>query len=132
MTLLDKFTDPEMIRQLSFGEKISASIYVTLLGMGITFVALGVVWGFVFLLSKIGGSRKRKEKAVIPSPGPVVPESKVEMEKGDLIAVITAALEAGRAGPGGTFRVKKITRTVDATPLWGQVGRIEQLDTTVR
>ena len=131
MTLLDKFIDPELIRQLPFGEKIAGSVYVTLLGMAITFMALGIVWGFVTLLSKIGAARQIKKKAIEPGAAPVLPEFKVKEDK-ELIVVITAALAASLQVPAPAIRVRDIVRTVDDTPVWGRVGRIEQLNTIIR
>lgn len=131
MTLLDKFIDLELIRQLPFGEKIAGSVYVTLLGMAITFVVLGIVWGFVALLSKIAAARQSKKKPTKPGAVPVQPEFEFKEDK-KLIVVITAAIAASLQLPAQTIRVRDIVRTVDDTPVWGRVGRIEQLNTTIR
>jgi hypothetical protein len=44
----------------------------------------------------------------------------------ELIAVITAAINACMGSQSNIF-VKKITRIGDNTPVWGQIGRHEQM-----
>jgi Na+-transporting methylmalonyl-CoA/oxaloacetate decarboxylase gamma subunit len=129
MTLLDKFIDPELIKQLPFGEKITGSVYVSLLGMALTFVVLVIVCGFVILLSRLAGKRAGGEKTVSFSAPPVPPELKIEEEE-ELVAAISAALAAA-SPPPAAIRVKEIVRTEDDTPAWGRMGRIEQLNQTI-
>lgn len=126
MSLLDKFIDPKLIGQLSLGDKVLGSLYVTVLGMAITFVVLGVVWGCVVLLSKACRLREGRVKAAAPAPLRPRPESKAG-DDGELVAVIIAAVAACLEVPASAIRVKKIERTADPTPGWGKAGRMEQL-----
>lgn len=130
MNLLDKFVDPELIRQLPFTQKVTGSLYVTLLGMAITFVALGIVWGFVVLLSRVFRAKAAPKKAVRPFMVPVQPELKSEEDE-ELVAVITAAIASSLQVPVSAIKVKNILRKIDHTPSWGRVGRIEQLRSTL-
>ena len=63
MELINNFKDPVLIEQLSLGEKISASLFVTLLGMTITFTALIVLWGLTAAYSKMVQNAEAKKKA---------------------------------------------------------------------
>ena len=126
MTLLDKFIDPKLIGQLSLGDKMLASLYVAVLGMAIAFVSLGIVWGFVVLLSKACRLRKgRAEAAAAPPPRPQ--PAPRDGDAGELVAVIAAAVAASLEIPPSAIRVKKVKRTADPTPSWGKAGRMEQL-----
>jgi len=53
MSLLEKFADPNVMMTMSSGEKMMATLYTTILGMGITFVALLIIWATTALMSKI-------------------------------------------------------------------------------
>ncbi len=129
MSLIDKFINPDLIGQLSLGEKALGSLYVTVLGMAITFVVLGIVWGFMVLLSKACRLREGRVKAGVPGPLRPRPEAKAG-DNGELVAVITAAVAACLEVPASAIRVKKIERTADPTPAWGKAGRMEQLRMT--
>ena len=65
LSLLDKFKDPEIIRSLSLGDKMVASLQVMILGMGVTFVALCILWGLIIIMTKmINGTQKEATKVV--------------------------------------------------------------------
>ena len=46
----------------------------------------------------------------------------------ELIAVITAAIAAGLNTSAQNMVVRRIVRVGDRTPIWGRVGRIEQMN----
>ena len=130
-TLLQKFVDSELIRGLSSGDKAVASFYVTIMGMAITFVALGILWGCINLMAAVFKTGKKKKAPRTPRPFPPgtpadAPSGSGESD-GELIAVITAAVAAARGSALPTIRVKPISTTEDPTPQWGKVGRMEQL-----
>ena len=136
MELINNFKDPVLIEQLTFGEKISASLFVTLLGMTITFAALIVLWGLTATYSKMvqNAEAKKKQGAVVevkqpattPSPAPVAVEPEEDEE--ELIAVISAAIAAQMGTSMHNIVVRNIVRVADNTPAWGQSGRMEQMN----
>ena len=52
MGLMDKFSDPSLFDSLSFGDKMAGSAITMLMGMGITFVVLMLLWGVFALMGK--------------------------------------------------------------------------------
>ncbi|GKT32042.1 Sodium ion-translocating decarboxylase like protein [Aduncisulcus paluster] len=135
MELINNFKDPVLIEQLTLGEKISASLFVTVLGMTITFAALVVLWGLTALYSKMVQNAEAKKKAnsvveVKPSaPAAAAPKAvEPEEDEEELIAVISAAIAAELGTSMHNIIVRNIVRVSDATPAWGQSGRIEQMN----
>lgn len=133
------FVNPETIEALSIGERIGTSLFVTLLGMGITFVALIAIWGMTVLMSRIIISMENKNKPVpaatvqvskpsaaepvaAPGPGPQAPE-----EDENLIAVLTAAIAASLNTSMHNIVVRNVRQLPDATPAWSRAGRSEQM-----
>jgi sodium pump decarboxylase gamma subunit len=132
MSLLDKFANPEIMPTLTFGEKMLATFYTTVLGMLITFSALILIWGLTVLLSKVVQSIENKGKANIvevkPEAAPVVETVVAEEDDEELIAVITAAIAASMNTSIHNIVVSNIVRVNDATPSWGVAGRSEQMN----
>ena len=52
MGLMDKFADPSLFDSLSFGDKMAGSAITMLMGVGITFVVLMLLWGVFALMGK--------------------------------------------------------------------------------
>lgn len=132
LTLLEKFANPDLIHSLSMGEKLLASSYVTILGMGVTFTALVILWGLVALMSKMLMSKnapKQETPKVVATPAPA-PEIKAEVAENEeeLVAVITAAIAASLQTSTHNILVKNIVRLPDPTPSWGRMGRLEQMN----
>lgn len=135
MELINNFKDPVLIEQLSLGEKISASLFVTLLGMTITFTALIVLWGLTAAYSKMVQNAEAKKKAnavveVKPAApaAPVVTAVEPEEDEEELVAVISAAIAAQMGTSMHNIVVRNIVRVSDSTPAWGQSGRMEQMN----
>ncbi|SHK22779.1 sodium pump decarboxylases, gamma subunit [Caminicella sporogenes DSM 14501] len=132
MGLLEKFTSPELIHSLSLGEKLLASIYVTILGMSATFAALIILWGCIIIMSKLLNTSKPKEETVevksVPTSQVNVSVPEVEENDEELVAVITAAIAASLNTSTHNIIVKNIIRIPDTTPVWGKAGRLEQMN----
>ncbi|MEA1927793.1 MAG: OadG family protein [Candidatus Auribacterota bacterium] len=133
MDLLQQFVDSELIRGLTTGDKAMASLYVTIMGMSITFVALCVLWGSVSLLGVIFRPKnKRRSVSQESRKAPSAITEKMETDDGEIISVIVAAIAAAGNAPIHSFKVKSIIPTSDRTPQWGRVGRIEQLTQIIK
>lgn len=134
MELINNFKDPVLIEQLTLGEKISASLFVTALGMTITFIALIVLWGLTATYSKMVQNAEAKKKAnavvEVKTPAPAAPAQAAvqpQEDEEELIAVISAAIAAQMGTSMHNIVVRSIVRVADNTPAWGQSGRIEQM-----
>lgn len=130
--LLDKFANPEMIHSLTFGEKMLATFYTTVLGMLITFSALIIIWIMTVLLSKFVQSIENKGKADIvevkETPQALKETETVAKDDEELVAVISAAVAASLNTSIHNIVVTNIVRVNDATPSWGIAGRTNQLN----
>ncbi|MDK9712159.1 OadG family protein [Acidaminobacter sp.] len=137
----ENFVNPETIGAIGLGEKIITSLFVTLLGMGITFVALIAIWGMTVLMSKIIMGIENKNKiaqaatvevskpsaASAPAaPAPAV-SAEASQEDENLIAVLTAAIAASLNTSMHNIVVRNVRQLPDQTPTWSRVGRTEQM-----
>ncbi|SHJ89331.1 OadG family protein [Paramaledivibacter caminithermalis] len=132
LSLVDRLANPDLISTMTTGEKIMASLQVTLLGMAITFIALIILWGLIIVMSKALNTTQPKKKEtneVKVSPSlDVKPEIKEDLgENEELVAVITAAIAASLNTSTHNIVVKNIVRVADPTPAWGKAGRVEQM-----
>ncbi len=123
MTLLERFADPDLIVQMEFSQKVLASTYVALLGMGITFLALILLWGVIEIQSRLVAGIDKKTEAVKVAPKAKAPEVKAAVtEDLELVAVITAALAAATGQPMNQIVVKNIRRIAGEQPAWKSAG----------
>ncbi|MGN0710416.1 MAG: OadG family protein [Anaerovoracaceae bacterium] len=141
MSIMDKFADPSLIDTLTMGEKAAGAGITTLMGMGITFLILILIWAVIALMSRIiakadagrkadaepaaaavgnGGNRAEED-----SPADFIDMDGEDITEEELTAVIMAAIEAYRADtgvPGSRLVVRKIMRTNSSCTPWGAAG----------
>ena len=125
MGLMDKFADPSLFDSLSFGDKMAGSAITMLMGMGITFVVLMLLWGVFALMGKCMSSTAKKgdkasaaETKANATPSVAAPADDV------LTAVIAAAIAAYQSEGGtGNLVVRKIQRLSGETTLWTNAAR---------
>lgn len=128
MTLLERFANPDIIKAMPFGEKMLASGYVAILGMGITFLALIILWGTISVMSRtIAGIENRKTVVKVAPQAPAPATATVEPEETafddmELVAVITAAIAAATDRPASRIVVRDIRRAGGEQPAWRQAG----------
>ncbi len=114
-----------------FGETITFSegLFITLLGMTVTFTAL-IVLSFILDLMRI--VFYKKPKAAVVKKVEAKPEqtsiTEAKQDDEELIAVITAAIAANLNTSTNNIIVKNITRLPDSTPAWGRAGRMDQMN----
>ena len=135
MTLMEIFSNPDVMHTLSFGEKMLASTITMIMGLGITFTVLILIWVFIAIMGKALGTGKKPEPApAAAAPAPVETKAAPVEEASDdsLVAVIAAAIAAYQGANANNLVVKKITRlSGDNTP-WGVSGLEDRLDTSRR
>lgn len=130
MGLMDKFSDPSLFDSLSFGDKMAGSAITMLMGMGITFVVLMLLWGVFALMGKfMSSSAKKGDKAsaaetkanATPSVAASAPAAKTD----DVLTAVIAAAIAAYQSEGGTGNlvVRKIQRLSGETTLWTNAAR---------
>lgn len=140
MGLMDKFADPELFTSLGFGEKMAGSAVTMLMGMGITFCVLLLLWGFISIMGKAMTAGRKDSKAqpqaaaVTPAVAPApAPAPKAESDD-TLIAVLTAAAAAYEEDMSsrnscvpGNLTVRKIARDSGDMAPWMNVARKESM-----
>ena len=128
MGLMEKFADPALFEGLSFGEKMTGSFVTMLMGMGITFVVLCLLWAFVAIMGKFLGIAPKGDKASAKTEAaaaPSVPQVAPANNDDEVIAAVIAAAIAAYQGSGGTSNlvVRKISRISGETTLWTNAAR---------
>ncbi len=129
MGLMDKFADPSLFDSLSFGDKMAGSAITMLMGMGITFVVLMLLWGVFALMGKVmSPSAKKGDKAskaeTKANATPSVAAAPAAKNDDVLTAVIAAAIAAYQSEGGtGNLVVRKIQRLSGETTLWTNAAR---------
>lgn len=135
MTILEKFADPTLLEQMTAGEKFSAAMVTTVLGMGITFMSLVILWGLIIVMSKALNPEKKKEKIEVvqkPEPAKVAAPAEEPAEEGisdEIVAVLAASIAASLNTSIHNIVVRNVVRVSDASPAWNNAGRQEQMST---
>lgn len=116
MGLMDKFADPSLFDSLSFGDKMAGSAITMLMGMGITFVVLMLLWGVFALMGKCMSSTAKK--------GDKASAAETKANATPSVAASAAAIAAYQSEGGtGNLVVRKIQRLSGETTLWTNAAR---------
>ena len=109
-------------KPLEFSEAIGYGLQTALLGLGVIFVVLSILWAvlavFKFIFYKQPKTEKKAApvKVEAPAPAPVAapapaPAEPAAADDAELVAVITAAIAAMMDAPQTSFRVVSFKRT---------------------
>lgn len=128
MGLMEIFSNPDTFDSLSMGEKLTGSAVTMLMGMGITFVVLLLLWGFVAIMGKAMNAVNAKgDKAseAVKTEAAATPSVAAASAQDDIIAAVIAAAIAAYQGSGGTGNlvVRKISRISGETTNWANAAR---------
>lgn len=134
MSLLERLADPAEFAFMTMSEKLVGTLYVSILGIGITFlVLLFLQYAIVLMSLLVNGPRKKAPVAVTESnvslekPLPAL-EQEALQDDDELIAVITAAVAACLGRPVDSFVVRNVQRAADGSPNWAKAGLVEQMN----
>lgn len=124
--LLALFSDPASLKNLSMSQKMTASLVTTLLGMGITFIALIVLQAVITIMAKVTTTEKK-----MPAIGSeVVPDTSGNEETSiseEEVAAITLSLSMVLNRPPGGLVIRRISRVEDTVSAWNRAGLNEQI-----
>ena len=144
MTLLERLSVAS--QDMTLGERFFASVQVAIMGIGIVFVALFMLFLIIKILEKAvhqseaGAKKKQEQKATQEEAAKQAAAAETETEPAaeaeemtygqdeQLVAVITAAVAASMETSTHSIVVRNIIRTPDVTPAWGRLGRIQQIN----
>ncbi len=127
MELLAKFADPETLKTLTTMQRLMAGLITTMLGMGITFLALIILQFIIGLMAKLTGEEKT---APITTPAPAPAENLADQRRKDeqLVAAITVALAMQLKTAASNIVIRNIQKIEDHSPVWNKVGIAEQMN----
>jgi glutaconyl-CoA/methylmalonyl-CoA decarboxylase subunit delta len=129
--LLTTFADGKLIGSLSMGDKFTASLITTVLGMGITFTALIILLIMMSWMNKILNKRSSSVPTAQPAMQPqVVAEKPIEKQVDDneIVAAITTAIAMTLKTSVSNIVIKNIEKVEEQTPQWNRAGLIEQMN----
>jgi len=107
-------------------DKLIYGLQVTIVGMGIVFLILYIISLVLDIMKHIFNKKQKLSPISEPSQikKEIIPEPTEEKQNDtELIAVITAAIAHTIKKPTTRFRVTKITRHQQTTPIWGMASR---------
>ena len=134
LSLMERFADPALYTSLTFTEKLEGGLVTTLVGMGVTFIVLILIWGVIALMSRFMNRKKPepiKEASTVTTTPSVTPSANVtETGAGpELIAVIMAALAASEGTAYiNNLLIQKISRISGDRPTWGMAGTVDSIE----
>lgn len=134
MSLMELFANPETMESLSLSDKLAGAGITTIMGMGITFVILILLWLCVAIMTKFtyrpnkGDKAPQTTDAAAPPSGAAAVVTETPVADENLIAVIAAAVAAYEGGSASNFVVRKIRRMSGETTAWGDAGRADCIE----
>lgn len=131
--LLATFANNELIKTLSMGDKFTASIITTILGMGITFSALIILLIIISWMNKVLNPTASKKTASAQTPAPKTPVAshdvaKAPQDDSEIVAAITTAIAMTLKTSTSNIVIKNIEKVTEQTPQWNRAGIIEQMN----
>jgi len=124
-------SEPSSIELLTNADKTLLILFVSGLGMAVTFAVLLFLWFCIVVLTAVMKSASSKKT----KPSPLEQVKKTEQavqeveEDEELIAVIAAAVAASLNTSIHNIVVRNIVSVNDHSPSWAKTGRIEQMNT---
>ncbi|MFV0439624.1 MAG: OadG family protein [Desulfopila sp.] len=136
--LLAQFADPQTMQAMSTLDKLIAGLFTTVLGMGITFLALVILQCIISLLNRLVNIRQPVPPAAITPPQapakastmpavPAMPMPTGAAENNEVIAAIVAAIGLMTDIDGDRVAITRIVRASDRASIWSQTGILEQM-----
>ncbi len=131
--LLAKFADPEMIKSLSMMDRLMAGLMTTILGMGITFIALVVLQFVIGLMAKLS-TEKQVADPVIETQGVITAEpsnTASSDEDEELVAAITTAIAVQLGTSVSKIAVRNIEKIEESSSTWQKAGIAEHMNNSL-
>ncbi len=133
--LLAKFADPEVIQTLSIMDRLMAGLITTLLGMGITFIALVVLQFVIGLMAKISKEKPAASQAVETlEPEAIKPAETYAMQQEkdeELVAAITTAIAMQLGTSVSNIVIRNIEKIEESTSTWQKAGIAEHMNNSL-
>jgi Na+-transporting methylmalonyl-CoA/oxaloacetate decarboxylase gamma subunit len=135
---MEKFANPDLIGSLTFGEKMSGSFITMIMGIGITFTVLVILWAVIVGTTKVfahidkkggtqqGNAEPAVESAVETDVNMPVAQGLTEVDGSVPVAAIIAAIMAFESESGGSsLFISRISRVSGQPNAWNSAGRAD-------
>jgi len=130
--LMTQFANPHVVHSLSAMDKLTAGLITTILGMGITFMALIILQFIIALMDKVLNNAWAKSATFEAdlSIAEKSPDAKEELHQDDneLVAVIASVIAMKLKTSIGNIVIKNIEKLEDRSPAWNRAGIIDQMN----
>lgn len=135
MSFLERLANPNELMNMTMNEKLLGTLYVAVLGIGITFLVLFFLQYCIKLMSLLIGGKKKKEVVSVtesnanlerPIPLTVMMDEEDEIE---LVAVLTAAVAAYLGSSADRIVIRNVRRVQEQAPGWAKAGLLDQMTT---
>lgn len=141
LSLMEKFADPALIDTLSQSDKVVASLLTAVMGMGITFLILMLLYGVIALMANSikekNPSNKTTSIASASATSVLKPQTAILgsgigdaglSDDTELVAVITAAIAAQSGQAANSFIIRRISRMAGRSTAWGEAGARDRIE----
>ena len=115
---------------MTLAEALSEGLKVTAIGLIIVFAVL-IILMVVMILMKVIFYKENKPVSATPATEPTevkVSESSADIEEGELIAVLTAAIAASLNTSTYNLNIKSYKRITNTYPAWNKAGLNDVID----
>lgn len=135
--LMQRFADPALFETMEFSEKVAGGLITTLLGMGVTFTVLVLIWGSIALMARVLKAKppvKAAPAAATSAPAAAVAPAAAAPQAAagpgnEVIAAILAAIAASEgADYANRLVVRKISRTAGTGTAWSAAGTADCIE----
>ena len=126
--LLKQFADPNVIQSLSITDKLLAGLVTTLMGMGITFIALIILQIIISLMDRLLNRTATTATASVAAPETTPAAPAVLQDDQELVAVLTTAIAMKMKTSVDNIVIRNIEKVEDRSPAWNRAGIIEQMN----
>ncbi|PHR30588.1 MAG: sodium pump decarboxylase subunit gamma [Desulfotalea sp.] len=126
--LLATFADPKLIHSLGIGDKLSAGLITTVLGMGITFSALVILLFIITWMTTLLNQAPATVPEVPKEEAVTKPGINTTANDNELVAAITTALAMTLKTSTSNIVIRNINKVDSPTPNWNKAGIIEQMN----
>lgn len=127
--LLADFADPSKIKDMPFYQLLVGGLFTTLLGMGVTFVALIALQFVAALFGKLSIFKGETQEPVRKSSKPAAKRPPVQSSSAldeEVVAAIAASLAIMLETSASNLRIRSIRRMADPSPAWWRMGILDQ------
>lgn len=123
---MKEFATLQDLTQMPLMERLINGLIVTVLGMGITFIVLILLWASIKLMSFVF-NKKDAPPSLVSEPMAI---SAVDQEEEDeeLVAVFMAAIAAASGQDYEKIKLRGYREVGINLPLWGQAGVLETMN----